>query len=97
MDPTQFALWRFRHAEGVMDYIQSWNTTECVLNIKGKVVKIVYNPTTEEATISIPNDRFNIPITCKLSEFVSTMTKYGFYKERTINRHNLSYPDTAMP
>lgn len=89
MDPTQFAMWRFRNAEGVMDYVQSWNSTECILNVKGKIIKITYNPATEDVTIS--ENVYSLPINCKFSDFVNTMTKLGYYKERTVNRHSLSY------
>ena len=52
MDPVQFALWRFRNAEGVMKYVISVNMTECQLNVNGTKIKLTYKPAEEQVVIS---------------------------------------------
>lgn len=92
MDVTQFAIWRFRNAEGVMKYIKSWNSTECVLNVKGKTVKITYNLKDETISIMDKLSPFAVPIVVKFDEFVKTMKSLGYYEERPASeRHSLSY------
>lgn len=91
MGPVEFAMWRFRNAEGVMDFVKSWNMTECILDIDGKSIKITYDPEKEIATIEEPGRIFGSPIQVPFKEFVKTMTKLGYYTERLDNRHSLSY------
>lgn len=93
MDITQFAVWRFRNAEGVMKYVKSWNNTECVLDIKGKIIKIAYNLKNETISIQDSVSPFAMPIVVKFDEFVPTMKKLGYYELRPdTERHSLSYP-----
>ena len=93
MGLTEFAVWRFRNAEGVMDYVQSWNATECILNVNGTRIKITYDYVNEVATISNLNDTLMFDTQVSFKDFVSTLTNMGYYKERTYNRHSLSYKD----
>ena len=37
MDQVQFALWRFRNAEGVMKHVVSVGMSECELNVNGTI------------------------------------------------------------
>lgn len=91
MDQVQFALWRFRNAEGVMAGVKRWNLSECELYINGKSILITYDQINEEAHISNKNDPFTLPITCPFKDFVKTMTALGYYVERPmIERHSLS-------
>ena len=92
MDLVQFALWRFRNAEGVMKYVVSVNMTECQLNINGTKVKLTYKPAEEQVIISYVDDPFKMPITASFKEFVDTMKKLGFYELRPDNeRHSCSW------
>ena len=92
MDQVQFALWRFRNAEGVMKYVVSFNWTECQLNIKGTKVKLSYKPAEDHVIISYTDDPFKMPITTSFKEFVDTMKKLGFYELRPDNeRHSSSW------
>jgi hypothetical protein len=93
MNLTDFAIWRFRNAEGVMDYVESWNATECRLNVNGKHIKITYDIEHEIATISNLDNEFMFDTKVSFKDFVSTLTSLGYYKERTVNRHSLSYKD----
>lgn len=90
---TEFAVWRFRNAEGVMDYVQSWNATECILNVNNVHIKIVYDYTNEIAKVSNLDDSLMFDTAIPFKDFVSTLTAMGYYKERTVNRHALSYKD----
>ena len=80
MDPVQFALWRFRNAEGVMKYVVSVNMTECQLNVNGTKIKLTYKPTEEQVVISYVDDPFKMPIAVSFKEFVDTMKKLVFYE-----------------
>ena len=92
MDQVQFALWRFRNAEGVMKYVVSFNMTECQLNVNGTKVKLAYKPNEDHVIISYVDDRFKMPITVSFKEFVDTMKKLGFYELRPDNeRHSCSW------
>lgn len=92
MDITQFAIWRFRNAEGVMKYIKSWNGTECVLDVKGKIVKITYDLKNETISIQDKLSPFAQPIVVRFDEFVPTMKKLDYYELRPDSeRHSLSY------
>lgn len=92
MDLVQFALWRFRNAEGVMKYVVSVNMSECQLNVNGIKVKLTYKPTEEQVVISYVDDPFKMPITVPFKEFVDTMKKLGFYELRPDNeRHSSSW------
>ena len=92
MDLVQFALWRFRNAEGVMKYVVSVNMTECQLNVNGTKVKLTYKPAEEQVIISYVDDPFKMPITASFKEFVDTMKKLGFYELRPDNeRHSCSW------
>ena len=90
MDPVQFALWRFRNAEGVMKYVVSVNMTECQLNVNGIKVKLTYKPTEEQVVISYVDDPFKMPIAVSFKEFVDTMKKLGFYEIRPDNERHAS-------
>ena len=92
MDLVQFALWRFRNAEGVMKYVVSFNMTECQLDINGTKVKLTYKPEVDQVVISYVDDPFKLPITVSFKEFVDTMKKLGFYELRPDNeRHTSSW------
>lgn len=93
MDQTQFMIWRFRNAEGILDYIKKWDLNTCTLNNNKTEIVIFYNSSDETIKIK-PNDPYSLPITCNFSEFKETLTKLGFYKERTVNRHTMSYTNT---
>jgi hypothetical protein len=93
MGLVDFALWRFRNAEGVMSYVKSWNMTECVLDVNGKIVKITYHPDEETATIQ-DNDIYSMPVETSFKNFKDTLTRLGYYKERPIEtRHMCSYKE----
>lgn len=95
MDPTQFAVWRFRNAEGVMKYVVSYNTTECVMNVNGTRLKLNYKPDVENVVVSYMDDPFKAPITIPFKDFVTTMTDLGFYELRPREeRHSCSYGPT---
>ena len=92
MDQVQFALWRFRNAEGVMKYVVSVGMSECELNVKGTKIKLTYKPTEEQVVISYIDDPFRQPVTVSFAEFVNTMKKLGFYELRPDNeRHSCSW------
>lgn len=91
MELAAFAMWRFRNAEGVMKYIKSWNLTECVMNVKGREVKLEYDMKNETVTINTTGI-FSAPVTVPFKDFVEKMKSLGFYEERPANeRHTLSY------
>lgn len=92
MGLVDFALWRFKNAEGVMSYVKSWNMNECVLDVNGKLVHITYQPDKEIATIK-EDDIFGLPIEVPFKKFQATLTKLGYFKERTENRHMSSYKE----
>ena len=92
MDQVQFALWRFRNAEGVMKYVVSVGMSECELNVNGTKLKLTYKPTEEQVVISYIDDPFRQPVTVSFAEFVNTMKKLGFYELRPDNeRHSCSW------
>lgn len=91
MNLSEFAIWRFKNAEGVMDYITRWNATECELNVRGKRILITYDMEHDTASFSNIDDPYNLPVTCSFKDFQKTLTQYGYFKERTINRHAQSY------
>ena len=91
MDQVQFALWRFRNAEGVMKYVVSVGMSECELNVNSTKLKLTYKPTEEQVVISYIDEPFRKPDTDSFSEFVNTMKKLGFYELRPDNeRHSCS-------
>ena len=91
MDQVQFALWRFRNAEGVMKHVVSVGMLECELNVKGTKLKLTYKPTEEQVVISYIDEPFKKPVIVSFSEFVDTMKKLGFYELRPDNeRHSCS-------
>ena len=91
MDQVQFALWRFRNAEGVMKHVVSVGLSECELNVKGTKLKLTYKQTEEQVVISYIDEPFRKPVTVSFSEFVDTMKKLGFYELRPDNeRHSCS-------
>lgn len=90
MDQVQFALWRFRNAEGVMKYVVSFNMTECQLNVNGTKVKLTYKPNEDHVVISYVDDPFKMPITVSFKDFVDTMKKLGFYEIRPDNERHAS-------
>ena len=93
MEQAEFAIWRFKNAEGVMDYVKTWNLTECVMDVKGKCVKLVYDVAAETVTISEPNSLFGKTTVVPFTDFVETMKKLGYYKPRDRKfRHYLSLP-----
>ena len=95
MDQVQFALWRFRNAEGVMKHVVSVGMSECELNVGGTRVKLTYKPTEEQVVISYIDDPFRQPVTVSFAEFVNTMKKLGFYELRPDNeRHSCSWKPT---
>lgn len=96
MGPVDFMMWRFRHAEGVMSYVKSWNLNECVLNINGKLIKITYYPDKELAKVK-EDSPYALPIDVPFKEFEKTLTSMGYFKERSDNRHLLSYPAKEEP
>lgn len=90
MTPDQFMIFRFRNIEGVLADVQSWNMTECKFK-DGST--ITYNPKTLDVTIDSKKSIFSMePITLPLSACTKKklIDEFGF-KERTENRHNLSY------
>lgn len=92
MDPVQFAIWRFRHAEGVMANVTKWDLNSCIINVDNKEILIVYDTTNNRITIKRNNDPFAASITCTFDEFQDQMKALGFYEERPANeRHSLSY------
>lgn len=92
MDQVQFALWRFRNAEGVMDYVKKWDLNSCTMTIGKETILITYNMANETIIITRKDDPYSMPINTTFKEFVATMKSLGFYKERSrINRHSLSY------
>ncbi len=93
MNLTEFAIWRFRNAEGVMDYVQSWNATECILNVNNVHIKIAYDYVNEIAQVSNLDDPLIFDTVIPFKDFVNTLTTMGYYRERTVNRHALSYKD----
>lgn len=91
MDQVQFALWRFRNAEGIMKHVVSVGMSECELNVNGIRVKLTYKPTEEQVVISYIDEPFRSPIAVSFAEFVDTMKKLGFYELRPDNeRHSCS-------
>lgn len=89
MHLEQFMLWRFRNVEGVLEGIKSWNYDTCIFN-NGKTIK--YDVKNDTLTIIDTTNMFAMPITLKISECTKKklIDEYGF-KERTENRHSLSY------
>ena len=92
MNLVEFALWRFRHAEGVMKYVVSYNTSECKMNVKGTKITLTYKPEEGKIVISYTNDGYKAPITTTFADFEKTMTELGFYELRPDSeRHSSSY------
>lgn len=88
----QFALWRFKNSEGVIQGVKKWDLNSCLLSINNKNFIIKYDYQKEEATISNCDDEFTIPITCSFNDFVDTLKSLNIYFERPrIERHSLSY------
>lgn len=89
MTLDQFMIWRFRNIEGVLDDIQTWNMNEC--NFKNGS-KIIYDLKTDLVTIVNNNSIFGNTTTLPLKECTKDklIKDFGF-RERILNRHNLSY------
>lgn len=84
MGLDQFMLLRFRCIEGILDDIKSWNLNECIFNDGSKITYDLKNEIiTVERGIHIEKILFG-------SLTREKILSLGF-KERTENRHNLSY------
>ena len=86
MGPVEFMMWRFRHAEGVMSYVKSWNLNECVLSVNGKRIKITYYPDKELAKVK-EESPYALRIDVEFKDYENTPQSMRYIRERPDNRN----------
>lgn len=92
MDISTFAVWKFRHVEGFLESMQSFDveTTKYVDPKTFDVTWLHYDYKKETVTIE-SSDRQSL--TCKFSELIQTLKDLNMYRERPeTDRHHLAGP-----
>jgi len=88
MNNSDFALWKFKNIEGVLDgfFSSEFNITKFFKNTEQH--SIVYNLNTETCEIKINGQN---PIKVSFDGLVDKLKELGYYEERTYNRHSSSF------
>lgn len=100
MDLVQFSIWKFRHIEGILQGMHSFDvcTTKYVDPVSNEVSWIRYDYAKEIATIEKPEHKHSIfsmkpstelhTLECKFSELIQTLNDLGMYRELPPGGHH---------
>lgn len=87
----QFALWKFKTIEGVLENVTSCDFTSTRIQRGFEVYMITYDLKTSTCKIDNVSKLETQPFTCTFKELVNKLKELGIYHERTTMRHSSSY------